>query len=169
MDKSDFMISPSQLGNKMYTLDEALAMMEPIYAEYKITVKKCISGLTDYAAGLASTGQTAPIPGLRQYILEMASFWGLNDDVSKEGYDRLMQEYGGAFDQAVARGKASPHYPALSEQAKADIVAGLQLYAKEMAESGGLEKYVEECHTLEAELKTQWAEQPTQGMTMGGM
>lgn len=156
-------------NSKMYTLPRALELLKPIYAKYEITIKKCISGLTDYAAGLASAGQTAPIPGLRKYILDMANFWGLNDDFSKEGYHRLVQEYGGAFDQAVARGEVSPNYPALSEQAKADIIAGLKLYAKEMAESGDMEKFVEKCRKLEADLKTQWAEQAPQGMTMGGM
>ena len=169
MDQSDFMIASSQPEQKMYTLTEALELMEPIYAKHEATIKKCIFGLAEYAAELASTGQTASIPVLRQYTLAMAEFWGLDDDPSMDAYHRRMQEYGGAFDQAVARGKASPHYPALSEQAKADISAGLQLYAKEMAESGGLEQYVEQCRQLEADLKTQWAGQHPQGMTMGGM
>lgn len=149
-----------------YTLDEYMRMLEPIYQEYEARIKGCIAGLTQYAAGLAANRQEARLPELRKLITDMAEFWDLEHDESKDADKKLGEKYGGAFDRAVAAARASGQAPILNRETQECVLAGLYIYAKEMIASGDLEPWVRQCEALAEQLQEEWA---AQGPQMGGM
>lgn len=152
-----------------YTLEELGKVLEPIYREYEVRIQDCISGLTQYAAGQAARGREAQLPELRKLITNMAEFWNLDHDESKYGYLKLREKYGGAFDRAVAAARSSGQAPSLSREAQGNILSGLDLYAKEMTDSGGLEPWVKQCGALAEQFQEEWTEAEPQmgGMTLG--
>jgi len=170
--------TPIQTENeKRYTADEYLARIEPQYREYKDAMRKCITGLTEYAAQLAAQHQEEQLPQLRRLCVEMAEFWGLTDDETAKGYQEMTQRYTDAFDHAVSKAKASGYVPEITEQARENILAGLELYAQEMSANGDMEQWVIECDLLAEQLQVEWqteaaAEQssaPQIDMKMEGM
>ena len=90
-DRANLMI---RRNGDWYTLDELQRILEPVYQEYETLVKSCISGLTQYAAGLAANGQEARLPELRTLIIDMAEFWNLEHDESKDAYLKNREKYG---------------------------------------------------------------------------
>ena len=144
-------------SSRGYTIDELLAQMEPQYRAYKTTIRECIAGLTDYAAQLAAQGREEQLPQFRRLCIEMAEFWGLTDDETLKGYQEMAQKYGDAFDHAVSASKSSGDAPELNDQARQDILHGLELYAKEMrANDDELEPWAAGCDILAESLKEQW-------------
>lgn len=168
-DRANLMI---QRNGDWYPLDELQRILEPVYQEYETLVKSCISGLTQYAAGLAARRQEGQLPQLpqlpqlRKLITDMAEFWNLEHDESKDAYLKNREKYGGAFDRAVAEARVSGQAPALSSEAQDGILSGLRIYAKEMADSGDMEPWVRQCEALAEQLQEEWA---AQGPQMGGM
>ena len=141
-------------------------MLEPVYRDYEARIQRCVSGLTQYAAGLAATGEEARLPELRQLIVEMAGFWNLEHYESKDAFQNQRAKDGDAFDRAVAEAKVSGRTPALSREVQEDVFSGLELYAKEMTDSGGMERWVLQCETLAEQLQEEWTEQEPR---MGGI
>ena len=149
--------SPAQGENtRRYTIDELLAQMEPQYQAYKNTMRLCIAGLTDHAARLAAQGQEEQLPTFRRLITDMAEFWGLTEDDTPKGYREMAEQIGSTFDQAVSAARDSSGAPELSTQTKTDILNGLRLYAEEMMDCGGLERWIAECDALSSQLQRDW-------------
>ena len=167
--------APVQSGSgKGYTINEFLALIEPQYREYKNTMRRCIAGLTCHAAQLAAQGQEEQLPQLRRLCVEMAEFWGLTEDDTAKGFQEMAERYRNEFDSAVSAARSLGQSLALGEQAKADILAGLELYAQEMRCNGPeLEQWATECdvlaETLEAQWQTDTAPQQQIGFKMEGM
>lgn len=166
---------PAQAGNiRHYTIDELLAEIEPQYREYKNTMRQCIAGLTCHAAQLAAQGQEEQLPQLRRLCVDMAEFWGLTEDDTPKGFQEMAERYRNEFDSAVSAARSLGQSLALGEQAKADILAGLELYAQEMRFTDPeLEDWAVECDILAETLEEQWqmeaiSKQQT-GMNMEGM
>lgn len=143
-------------GGKGYTIDELIARMGPQFQEQKETMRRCIAGLTGHSALLAAQGQEEQIPRLRQLCVEMAEFWGLTDDLSHSGLREMAKRIGGGSDRAISGAKESGHAPELDGQVKEDILAGLELYAREMALHDDHEQWIAECRGLSAQLRTGW-------------
>ncbi len=132
---------------KRYTIDELLALMEPVYRQQKAAVEKCVAGLTVHAAGLAARGREADISKLGNFISAMAQFWDL------ETSEQRIAE----FEQAVAAARDASEAPALTEQGKADILTGLALYAEEMRTvDPDLEEWAAECDSFAEALEDHW-------------
>ena len=149
--------SPAQGENtRRYTIDELLSRIEPQYREYKAAIRKCIAGLTDHAARLAAQGQEEQLPTFRRLITDMAEFWGLTEDDTPKGYREMVEQIGSTFDQAVSAARDSGGAPELSTQTKTDILNGLRLYAEEMMDCGGLERWIAECDALSSQLQRDW-------------
>lgn len=83
-----------------YTLDEYIKLIEPTYQVYEEYIRKCVAGLTVIAAQRAALHQEENIPKLRQIILEMVPFWGLDGgaDADAETARRMEMQYRGSFD-----------------------------------------------------------------------
>ena len=149
--------SPAQGENtRGYTVDELLAQMEPQYQAYKNTMRQCIAGLTEHAARLAAQGQEEQLPTFRRLLTDMAEFWGLAEDDTPKGYREMVEQIGSTFDQAVSAARDSGGAPELSTQTKTDILNGLRLYAEEMMDCGGLERWIAECDALSSQLQRDW-------------
>lgn len=143
-------------GRKGDTADKLSARMEPRLREQKETMRRCIAGLTGHSALLAAQGQEEQVPRLRQLCVEMAEFWGLTDDLSHSGLREMAERINGEFDRAISGAKESGHAPELDGQAKEDILAGLELYAREMALHDDHGQWIAECRGLSAQLRTGW-------------
>lgn len=124
------------------------------------TVEKCITGLTIHAANLAANQQENSVPGLDSFIPGMVMFFGLGNE----------DETAAAFEQAVTKARDSGQAPALTEQGRQDILAGLELYALEMRLSDPeMEECAAECEVLANNLQSQWQSESTEDMKMGGI
>ena len=159
--------SPAQGENtRSYTVDELLAQMEPQYQAYKNTMRQCIAGLTEHAARLAAQGQEEQLPTFRRLLTDMAEFWGLAEDDTPKGYREMVEQIGSTFDQAVSAARDSSGAPELSTQTKTDILNGLRLYAEEMMDCGGLERWIAECDALSSELQRDWRMEASSSQTL---
>lgn len=137
-------------------VDELAARMEPKFQEQKETMRRCIAGLTEYAAQLTAQGQEGQIPRLRQLCIEMAEFWGLAEEDTPEGFRKMAGRIGGDLDRTVSGAREFGHAPGPDGQAKTDILAGLELYAREMALHDDHGQWIAECEGLSARLRTEW-------------
>lgn len=138
-------------------IDEFLALMEPQHRADQDTTRRCIAGLNDYAAQLAAQRQEEQIPRLRELCIEMAEFWGLAEDDTLEAFQKMEEQYGGAFDNAVSAARDSGHAPEMSEETRQSILDGLGIYAREMRCNGPeFEDWAVECDVLAETLKKQW-------------
>lgn len=162
-DKANLMI---RHNGTWYTLEKLSTVLGPIYREREARIQSCISGLAQYAAGLAVRGENVQLPKLRKFVTDMAEFWNLDQDGKKDSYLKLREKYGGEFDRAVASARASGHAPTLDHEAQGNILSCLDLYAQEMTDSGGMERWVRQCEALAEQLQEEWtAPEPR----MGGM
>ena len=157
-------------SGRTYTIDELLALMEPQYRADQETTRRCIAGLTEYAAQLAAKRQEEQIPRLRELCIEMAEFWGLAEDDTREGFRKMEEQYNGAFDSAVSTARDSGHGPDLTEQARQNILDGLERYAQEMALNGDdMKEWIMECEALSEQFQAEWQAEAQINMKMGGM
>ncbi len=123
-------------GGKSYNIDEYIAQIEPRYHIYNEQISRCISGLTTYAAQQTAAHQDAQIPMLRDLVMELACFWNLDGGLDKASDERMEQQYGGNFDQAVSEARQSGQVPEFTDQAKRDVLTGLEVYMQEMTLNG---------------------------------
>lgn len=132
---------------KHYTINEYLAMMEPVFQRQKIAIEKCIAGLTIHAAGLAAKGRESDISELNRFISDMMEFW---DPEAREQHITT-------FEQTVSAVRDSGEAPVLTEQDKADIRSGLALYAGEIRTADPeLEYWAAGCDSFAEALERQW-------------
>ena len=61
-----------------YNLDEFLKLIEPTYQAYEEYIRRCVAGLTTVAAQRAALHQEEDITKLREIILKLVPFWGLD-------------------------------------------------------------------------------------------
>lgn len=119
--------------------------MEKMTQLRQAVIRKCLQGLTAYAARLAAEGQTDP--RLRELVSELPEFWGIEADMN----------YLSAFDKAVSEAGHSGQAPALEGPAQEAVLAGLNLYAAELREaSRELEPWARGCEVLAGELRKRW-------------
>ncbi len=139
---------PSQEGHKAgYTIEEFLTIMEPVFQRQQTVVDQCVAGLTVYAAGLAAKGREADVTELGQFVSGMAEFW--DPDTA--------DQHTAAYKQAVTAAHDSGEAPALTEQDKVNIRAGLALHARELRVTDSeLEELAAECDSFAQALEGQW-------------
>ena len=79
--------------------------------------------------------------------------------------------YQDTFDRAISAARDSGCAPELSEQAKADILTGLKLYADEIEAVVDMGRWIDECDTLADQLRTEWEMETPRALQqeMGGM
>ncbi len=73
---------------------------------------------------------------LRDLVMELACFWNLDGGLDKASDERMEQQYGGGFDQAVSEARQSGQVPEFTDQAKWDVLTGLEVYMQEMTLNG---------------------------------
>ncbi len=171
MDDNEFYEMLQTAGERCYNISELLDYIEPKYQRYENAIRWCVAGMADYAAQLAAQGQEARLPQLRRLRIEMAEFWGLTEDITRKGYEEMIEGHNKAFDHAVSEARASGCAPPLTEQTKKNILDGLEVHARELRHTDTeLEDSAVECDILAEALKERWqiiAAPPEQ--TMGGM
>lgn len=160
-------------GKKEYSLDELGSLIDPVYSVYTEQIRRCISGLTSYAAQCAAAHHEEQLPKLREHIVMMGGFWGTEEDVSVDPYEVSERKYGRSFDAAIAEARQSGSAPPLTEQAVRDVLSGLEVHIQEMENSGGLESLVTEWDLLSQQLRAEWKIEPPESqqtvLTMEGM
>ena len=114
-------------AGRAYTVDELLKAIEPQYQMYKLTMRQCIAGLSAHA-----------------------------EDDTPKGYREMAEQIGSAFDHAVSAARDSGQAPMSGDQARQDILDGLELYAQEMVACGDMAPWVKECEDLSEQLKVEW-------------
>ena len=90
-----------QGGKGKYSLSELQELIDPVYKVYGEQIRRCISGLTSYAAQCAAARHEEQIPKLREHIVMMGGFWGIEEDASVDPYEISEQKYRRPFDEAI--------------------------------------------------------------------
>ena len=82
-----------------YNLDEFLKLIEPTYQAYEEYIRRCVAGLTTVAAQRAALHQEEDITKLREIILKLVPFWGLDGGAyaDKETSIQLERQYRESF------------------------------------------------------------------------
>ena len=110
-----------QGGKGKYSLSELGKLIDPVYRVYGEQIRRCISGLTGYAAQCAAARHEEQIPKLRERIVMMGGFWGTEEDTSVDPYKTSEQNYGRPFDEAIAEARRTGAAPPLTERAMGDM------------------------------------------------
>ena len=139
-----------------YSVSEFLELIEPTYQIYEKQISRCISGLTAYAAQQAAARQDEQLPMLRNLVMEMASFWNLDGGMDHAADDRMERRYGGGFDRTVSEARQSGQFPALSSQAKEDVLSGLEVHIQELSNNEGPDEWIEKSTSLARQLQSEW-------------
>ena len=141
-----------------YNLDEFLKLIEPTYQAYEEYIRRCVAGLTTVAAQRAALHQEEDITKLREIILKLVPFWGLDGGAyaDKETSIQLERQYRESFDQAVSAARRSGQAPALPDSAKNDILIALEIHRQELENDGELDDWIEECVSLQRQLRSEW-------------
>ena len=90
-----------QGGKGKYSLSELQELIDPVYRVYEEQIRRCITGLTGYAAQCAAVRHEEQIPKLREHIVMMGGFWGIEEDASVDPYEISEQKYRRPFDEAI--------------------------------------------------------------------
>lgn len=96
-----------QGGKDKYTLSELAELIDPVYRVYGEQIRRCIFGLTGYAAQCAAARHEEQIPKLRERIVMMGGFWSTEEDTSVDPYEISEQNYGRPFDEAIAEAQTN--------------------------------------------------------------
>ena len=162
-----------QDGKGTYSLSEVGELIEPVYRVYREQIRRCISGLTGYAAQCAAAQRGEQIPKLREHIVMMGGFWGVEKDAAVDPYETSERNYGRRFDAAIAEARQTGAAPPLTEQAMRDVLTGLEVHMQEMDNSGDLDDLMAEYGLLSQQLRAEWKMEPPESqqtvLTMEGM
>ena len=141
-----------------YSLEEFGELIEPTYQVYEEYIRRCVAGLTTVAAQRAALHQEEDITKLREIILKLVPFWGLDGGAyaDKETSIQLERQYRESFDQAVSAARRSGQAPALPDSAKNDILIALEIHRQELENDGELDDWVKECVSLQRQLRSEW-------------
>ena len=148
----------SGAAQSSYTLEEFGKLIEPTYQVYDEYIRRCVVGLTTIAAQRAALHQEENIPKLRQIIMEMVPFWGLDRgaDVDKETARQMDRQYRESFDQAVSAARRSGQAPSLPDSARKEIMIALEIHRQELENNEGPDEWIEECVWLQGHLQSEW-------------
>ena len=148
----------SGASQSSYTLDEYLQLIEPTYQVYEEYIRRCVAGLTTVAAQRAALHQEENIPMLREIVLKLVPFWGLDGgiDVDQETSQQIERQYRESFDHAVSAARQSGQAPLLSDSAKKEILIALEIHRQELEIDGELDDWIEECVSLQKQLRSEW-------------
>ena len=162
-----------QEGKTSYSLSEFGALIDPVYDVYAEQIRRCVSGLTAYAAQCAAARHEEQLPKLREHIVMMGGFWGMEEDVSVDPYEVSERKYGRSFDAVIAEAWQSGSAPPLTEQAMRDVLTGLEVHMQEMENSGDMDDLIDEYGRMAQRLRTEWHMEPPVSqqtvLTMEGM
>ena len=141
-----------------YHLDEYLQLIEPTYQVYEDYIRACVAGLTTVAAQRTALHQEGDIPKLREIVLKLVPFWGLDGgiDADQETSQRIERQYRESFDQAVSAARQSGKAPSLPDSAKKEILIALEIHRQELENDGEVDDWIEECVTLMEQLRSEW-------------
>ncbi len=141
-----------------YNLDEYLKLIEPTYQVYENYIRKCVAGLTTIAAQRAASHQEDDIPKLRQIVLQMVPFWGLDGgiDVDAETSRRMEMQYKESFDQAVLSARHSGTAPSFPDGDKESVLIALEIHRQELESNDDLDDWIDECVSLKEQLQSEW-------------
>ncbi len=160
-------------GKKEYTISELGDLIDSVYQVYEEQIRRCISGLTSYAAQCAAAHREEQLPKLRQQIVMMGGFWGVEDDPSVNPYETAEQTVGRSFDAAIAEARRTGAAPPLTEQTMRDVLTGLEVHMQEMDNSGDLEHLIAEYDQMSRQFRAEWKMDPPESqqtvLTMEGM
>lgn len=160
-------------GKREYNLGELGKLIDPVYRVYDEQIRRCISGLTTYAAQCAAVCHEEQLPQLRRHIVMMGGFWGTVEDTSADPYEISERNYGRQFDAAIAEARQTGAAPTLTEQAMGDVLTGLEVHMQEMDNSGDLDDLIAECGLMAQQLRAEWHMEPPASqqtvLTMEGM
>ena len=160
-------------GKKEYNISELGELIDPVYRIYEEQIRRCISGLTAYAAQCAAAHHEEQLPKLREHIVMMGGFWGMEEDVSVDPYEVSERKYGRSFDAVIAEAWQSGSAPPLTEQAMRDVLTGLEVHMQEMENSGDMDDLIDEYGRMAQRLRTEWHMEPPASqqtvLTMEGM
>lgn len=162
-----------QGGKGEYSLSEFGGLIDPVYKVYREQIRRCISGLTSYAAQCAAARHEEQIPKLREHVVMMGGFWGTAEDPSVDLYKISEEEYGRSFDEDIAEARRTGAAPPLTEQAMRDVLTGLEVHMQEMDNSGDLDDLIVECDLMAQRFRVEWKIEPPASqqtvLTMEGM
>ena len=141
-----------------YSLEEFGKLIGPTYQVYEEYIRRCVAGLTTVAAQWAARQQEEDILKLREIILKMVPFWGLDGGAyaDKETARQMKQQYCESFDQAVSAARQSGQAPSLPDSARQEILIALEIHRQELENDGELDDWAEECMTLKEQLQLEW-------------
>lgn len=141
-----------------YSLEEFGKLIGPTYQVYEEYIRRCVAGLTTVAAQRAALHQEEDILKLREIILKMVPFWGLDGGAyaDKETARQMKQQYCESFDQAVSAARQSGQAPSLPDSARQEILIALEIHRQELENDGELDDWAEECMTLKEQLQLEW-------------
>ncbi len=143
-------------GRGPCSLDEFGALIQPRYRIYTEQIRRCVSGLTVYAAQEAAAHRDSQLPMLRQIIIEMACYWTLDGHLDKDFEEQLELHYGGDFDRAVSEARQSGLVSELTDQAKQDVLTGLEVQIQELSNDDGLGLWIQHSSQLADQLQAEW-------------
>ena len=149
-----------QGGKKQYTLGEFGELIDPVYRVYREQIRRCIFGLTGYAAQCAAARHEEQLPKLRERVVMMGGFWGTEEDPSVDPYESSEQTYGRPFDAAIAEARQTGAAPPLTEQSMRDVLTGLEVHIQEMENSGDLDDLIAEYGLMAQHLRAEWNVEP---------
>ena len=141
-----------------YSLEEFGELIKPTYQVYEEYIRRCVAGLTTVAAQRAALHQEEDVSKLREIILKIVPFWGLDGGayVDKETARQMKQQYCESFDQAVSAARQSGQAPSLPDSARQEILIALEIHRQELENDGELDDWVEECVSLKERLRSEW-------------
>lgn len=173
MPRTALPILMKQGGKGKYSLSELQELIDPVYRVYEEQIRRCITGLIGYAAQCAAARHEEQIPKLREHIVMMGGFWGIEEDASVDPYEISEQKYRRPFDEAIVEARQTGTAPPLTEQAKWDVLTGLEVHRQEMENSGGLDDLIAGCEQISQQLRAEWNMEPPESqqtvLTMDGM
>ena len=129
------------------------------YQEYSQRMLSAISGLTSYAASLASKGQDDTVGILRELLIDMCWIWEGYDPISETEipWDEFLAQYMGPFDEAVEQAKRTGNAPGIAPETKGQIFYGIGIHMRELIESCGNMEQTRQWMSLAERMNEEWA------------
>lgn len=129
------------------------------YQEYSQRMLSAISGLTSYAASLASKGQDDTVGILRELLIDMCWIWEGYDPISETEipWDEFLAQYMGPFDEAVEQAKHTGNAPGIAPETKGQIFYGIGIHMRELIESCGDMEQTRQWMSLAERMNEEWA------------
>ena len=113
-----------------YTLDELQKKMEPQAQRDKALIRRCVDGLSLYAAGIAENNRhSSKIEEMRKLAVNLVGYWGLDDYGANA---KASEEILDAFDEKVWEARSGGSVTGDIFQTAPNVIYGLYRYGEEM-------------------------------------